>query len=169
MLRKIVFGLLVAFSFLSFSSECLANKNLIITEEQLTSFDQNLDDLQKLIEASQLTTNASAQRIVSLEKNSQLLLQRLKKSSELQVTSAAIITKQAETLAQQEKLLKNFEILVAKLERKIQRMEQNNTTRLYGNTTSIGIVQTHQKMALSIGQKYGGGLEVGGEIVLVTW
>ena len=40
--------------------------------------------------------------IASLEKNLQVLSQRLKKASELQITSAQIIAKQAETLKQRE-------------------------------------------------------------------
>ena len=149
---------------------CLANAQLLtITEEQLRNYEQSATELQMLIEASKLTTNASAQRIVNLEKQLQTLLQSLQKASDLQKESAKIIEQQAKTLKLQEKSLNASSEIIKKLEAKIARLERNNTTKLYFNTTSAGIVQTSGKLALTVGQKYNGGIEVGGEITIITW
>ena len=149
---------------------CLANAQLLtITEEQLRNYEQSATELQTLIEASKLTTNASAQRIFNLEKSLTELMQRLQKASALQKSSAQIIEKQNETLTRQEKLLTASQEIIKQLERKIARLERNNTTKLYANTTSAGLVQTSGRAAITIGQKYNGGLEIGGEFTIITW
>ena len=146
-----------------------AEKQLTITETQLDFFDQSFNELATLIEASKLTTTDSAQRIASLEKNLQALSQRLKKASELQITSAQIIAKQAETLTQQEKSLIDSEKLVAKLEKEIPRLKRQNSVGIYGNTTSAGVFVIHDRLMVSAGQKWTGGLEAGAGVIIVAW
>ena len=143
--------------------------NLLITQEQLNNFDSGLNELESLIEASRMTTNASALKIVSLEKNLTELLSRLKKATDLQRNSAQIIARQSETLKQQEKLLQDLEELAAKLERKISKLERNNSIGVYGNTTSAGIFVTHERIIVFGGQKYSGGIEVGAGMKLIIW
>lgn len=146
-----------------------SEKQLAITETQLDFFDQSFNELVTLIEASKLTTTDSALRIASLEKNLQALSQRLKKASELQITSAQIIAKQAETLTQQEKSLSDSEKLVTKLEKEIQRLKRQNSFGIYGNTTSGGVFVVHDRLMMSAGQKWAGGLEVGAGVIVLTW
>ena len=146
-----------------------SEKQLTITETQLDFFDQSFNELATLIEASKLTTTDSAQRIASLEKNLQALLQRLKKASELQISSAQIIAKQAETLKQQEKSLIDSEKLVAKLEKEIQRLKRQNSVGIYGNTTSGGVFIIHDRLMISAGGKWTGGLEAGAGVIIVAW
>ena len=146
-----------------------SEKQLAITETQLDFFDQSFSELATLIEASKLTTTDSAQRIASLEKSLQALSQRLKKASELQITSAQIIAKQAETLKQQEKSLIDSEKLVAKLQKEIQRLKRQNSVGIYGNTTSAGVFVVHDRLMMSAGQKWGGGLEAGAGVIVLTW
>ena len=90
---------------------CLASTaQLTITEQQLTSFDQNFERLQKLIEASKLTTNESAKLIVSLQ-------ERLQRADALQVQSAIIIEKMRTDLTKQETSLQTANALQAKYEK----------------------------------------------------
>ena len=83
---------------------------LTITEQQLTIFDQNFERLQKLIEASKLTTNESAKLIVSLQ-------ERLQRADALQVQSAIIIEKMRADLTRQETSLQTANALQAKYEK----------------------------------------------------
>lgn len=83
---------------------------LTITEAQLTSFDQNFERLQRLIEASKLTTSASAVLIVSLQ-------ERLARADALQVQSAIIIEKMKTDLTRQETSLQTANALQAKYEK----------------------------------------------------
>ena len=76
-------------------SAMAATQQLTITEEQLTSFDQNFERLQKLIEVSKLTTTDSARLIVNLQ-------ERLARADALQVQSAIIIEKMKTDLLRQE-------------------------------------------------------------------
>ena len=86
-----------------------ATPQLTITEEQLTSFDQNFERLQKLIEASKLTTTDSARLIVNLQ-------ERLERADALQVQSAIIIEKMKTDLLRQETSLQTANALQAKYE-----------------------------------------------------
>ena len=90
-----------------------ATPQLTITEEQLTNFDQNFERLQKLIEASKLTTTDSARLIVNLQ-------ERLAKADALQVQSAIIIEKMKTDLAKQETSLQTANALQAKYEKETQ-------------------------------------------------
>ena len=83
---------------------------LTITQEQLTSFDQNFARLQNLIEASKLTTTESAKLIVSLQ-------ERLAKADSLQVQSAIIIEKMRTDLTKQEASLVTANELQVKYEK----------------------------------------------------
>ena len=83
---------------------------LTITEQQLTSFDQNFERLQRLIEASKLTTSESAKLIVSLQ-------ERLQRADALQVQSAIIIEKMRADLTRQETSLQTANALQAKYEK----------------------------------------------------
>lgn len=83
---------------------------LTITEAQLTDFDQNFERLQRLIEASKLTTSASAVLIVSLQ-------ERLQRADALQVQSAIIIEKMRADLTRQETSLASANALQAKYEK----------------------------------------------------
>ena len=83
---------------------------LTITEAQLTSFDQNFERLQRLIEASKLTTSESAKLIVSLQ-------ERLQRADALQVQSAIIIEKMRADLTRQETSLQTANALQAKYEK----------------------------------------------------
>ena len=87
-----------------------ATPQLTITEEQLTSFDQNFERLQKLIEASKLTTTDSARLIVNLQ-------ERLAKADALQVQSAIIIEKMKTDLMRQETSLQTANALQQKYEK----------------------------------------------------
>jgi len=91
-------------------SAMAATLPLTITEEQLTSFDQNFERLQKLIEASKLTTTDSARLIVNLQ-------ERLARADALQVQSAIIIEKQAQDLTRQESSLVTANELQRKYEK----------------------------------------------------
>ena len=91
-------------------SAMAATPQLTITEEQLTSFDQNFDRLQKLIEASKLTTTDSAILIVNLQ-------ERLERADALQVQSAIIIEKMKTDLLRQETSLQTANALQAKYEK----------------------------------------------------
>ena len=82
---------------------------LTITEAQLTAFDQNFERLQRLIEASKLTTSESAKLIVSLQ-------ERLQRADALQVQSAIIIEKMKADLTRQETSLQTANALQAKYE-----------------------------------------------------
>ncbi len=87
-----------------------ATPQLTITEEQLNSFDQNFERLQKLIEASKLTTTDSARLIVNLQ-------ERLARADALQVQSAIIIEKMKTDLLRQETSLQTANALQAKYEK----------------------------------------------------
>ena len=87
-----------------------ATPQLTITEEQLTNFDQNFERLQKLIEASKLTTTDSARLIVNLQ-------ERLAKADALQVQSAIIIEKMKTDLLRQETSLQTANALQQKYEK----------------------------------------------------
>ena len=90
-----------------------ATPQLTITEEQLTNFDQNFERLQKLIEASKLTTTDSARLIVNLQ-------ERLAKADALQVQSAIIIEKMKTDLMKLETSLQTANALQAKYEKETQ-------------------------------------------------
>lgn len=83
---------------------------LTITEAQLTDFDNNFSRLQRLIEASKLTTSESAKLIVSLQ-------ERLQRADALQVQSAIIIEKMRADLTRQETSLQTANALQAKYEK----------------------------------------------------
>lgn len=86
-----------------------ATPQLTITEAQLTAFDQNFERLQRLIEASKLTTSESAKLIASLQ-------ERLARADALQVQSAIIIEKMRADLTRQETSLATANALQAKYE-----------------------------------------------------
>ena len=90
-----------------------ATPQLTITEEQLNSFDQNFERLQKLIEASKLTTTDSARLIVNLQ-------ERLARADALQVQSAIITEKMKTDLMKQETSLQTANALQAKYEKETQ-------------------------------------------------
>ena len=87
-----------------------ATPQLTITEEQLNNFDQNFDRLQKLIEASKLTTSESAKLIVNLQ-------ERLARADALQVQSAIIIERMRNDLMKQETSLQTANALQQKYEK----------------------------------------------------
>ena len=91
-------------------SAMAATQQLMITEEQLTSFDRNFARLQNLIEASKLTTTESAKLIVSLQ-------ERLARADALQVQSAIIIEKMKIDLEKQATSLQTVNELQAKYEK----------------------------------------------------
>lgn len=91
-------------------SAMAATSQLTITEEQLTSFDKKFERLQKLIEASKLTTTDSARLIVNLQ-------ERLAKADALQVQSAIIIEKMKTDLLRQETSLQTANALQQKYEK----------------------------------------------------
>ena len=91
-------------------SAMAATQQLMITEEQLTSFDKNFERLQNLIEASKLTTTESAKLIVSLQ-------ERLARADALQVQSAIIIEKMKIDLEKQAISLQTVNELQAKYEK----------------------------------------------------
>lgn len=46
---------------------------------------------------------------------------------------------------------------------------KRNSIGVYGNTTSAGVFVTHDRLMLSVGQKWAGGLEAGAGVVVVAW
>ena len=116
-----------------------ATPQLTISEEQLTAFDKNFERLQRLIEASKLTTNASAVLIVSLQ-------ERLQRADALQVQSAIIIEKMRTDLTKQETSLQTANALQAKYEKetkaKINSLRRDRTFLWIAIIGSIGFVVT---------------------------
>lgn len=107
---KLLSGLLCLLFFCTPLTAMAATPPLTITEEQLNSFDQNFDRLRNLIEASKLTTTASAKLIVSLQ-------ERLARADALQVQSAIIIEKMRIDLEKQATSLQTVNELQAKYEK----------------------------------------------------
>lgn len=144
-----------------------APETITMTTAEAQQFQDSFERQLQIISDLQLRMRNSNELIVSLEKRLQLSLQSSKKASELQRQQQQIIEELKSDYKKQDGLLNQT---LAEFARYVKEHRQRrNNIGIYGNTTSAGVFVMHDRLMLSIGQKWTGGLEAGAGVVVVAW
>lgn len=168
-------------SALLFSLLCLAPglcsaapETITMTMAEAQQFQDSFERQLQIISDLQLRMRNSNELITSLEKRlqqsnlkAQSLESNSKQAKEMQLQQQKIIAELKSDYKKQETLLNQT---LAEFARYVKEHRQRrNNIGIYGNTTSAGVFVMHDRLMISVGQKWTGGLEAGAGVVVVAW